>query len=57
MEYMGFEDEIWFDFGSSNDDCEIFQERVKMISAGNYEQNRLVAVVGTLHGRPVSQPA
>ena len=36
---------------------EIFQERVKMVSAGNYKQDRSVTVVGTLRGRSVSQPS
>ena len=56
MMYMGLGDEIWFDFGSSMM-IEIFQERVKMVSAGNCKQNRSVAVVGTLYWRSVSQSA
>ena len=35
---------------------EIFQERVKMVSAGNCKQNKSVTVVGALYGQSVSQP-
>ena len=36
---------------------EIFQERVKMVSAGNGKQKISVTIVGTLRGQSVSQPA
>ena len=34
---------------------EIFQERVKMVSAANCKQNRSVTVVGTLYGQLVTR--